>query len=1082
MSSGAPDPHRLAELVRAYLRTTELSQASFAEQAGVSPASVSRLLGRSPASLSPSSLGAMRAAVPAEFAPAPSLDLGPSDGRTLRVFLSSTYHDLAQRREDVMTAVEGFDELKCIAMERWTASTRPSVESCLEAVRACDLYLGVVAYRYGWIPPGQPAGEERSITELEYEEAVRQKKPRLLFLVDESKVRIDPTRDVDDGHWEEGYRRLRAFKDRLRADVMPALFHSNTDLVQKVNQALRAWLEERRPAVVAPAVREFTPDDEALDRYRAAALAEHRYLPTVGFPTTFRVEIELDDLFVPLRAVPLRSGEDPAERILEGARAHADDELPFALAPESLDSAATSLAPTVFSRARDAGRGLVVVTGLPGSGKTSLGRRLTNACLTHDPEPLLGLALPRRHGSDLGERSLVPLFLPLKLVDADQLELPPHEVLARHLPLEPPFAERLLARGSVLLYLDGLDEVAADLRLRVATWCRDLANRLPSSFVVVSARPAGYRDEVRAALEPNAFQVETRPFDRDQSESFIRRWYAAIERASRKSDWEERASHSAADLIARLRRQERAANQLLALTANPLLLTVMCLVHRDKGSYLPEDQVRLYGEASEVLLEHWRRVNTGETSLTAVQSRVALGPVACFLHESERRSATLAELEPVLREPLGRVAPELTPNAFLSLVRDESGILCGHGPDEWGFLHLAFQEYFCAYELRERFRRWGFRERRRAEALLTTLARRFGASWWQQVFRLLFALPDEPHLFDDVLTELIEHRLDDVLDLEPEIEICQREAKGMTLEPFARLVDGQLTQPEADDEDDLVRIAVRRLLYAEAGRALVLEQDRADRIVSAAPLDVAKLVVPFAEKQGLAHARGLRRVLDARIDSESDTPAPRVRVRQASKGGISWVEIPKGVLTRTSEPVDSFWLAQTPITNEQYQRFVEETGHPAPPAWREERWSDPRQPVVTVSWEDANAFCTWAGGVRLPTELEWEYACRAGSEKEYWFGNDEAELEKYAWYRKNSGGVTHPVGQKPPNPWGLFDMLGNVWEWCEDRYTEDDDWRVVRGGSWRYDAWGCRSAYRNHDAPGFRDVDLGFRPALITTG
>jgi formylglycine-generating enzyme required for sulfatase activity len=160
-------------------------------------------------------------------------------------------------------------------------------------------------------------------------------------------------------------------------------------------------------------------------------------------------------------------------------------------------------------------------------------------------------------------------------------------------------------------------------------------------------------------------------------------------------------------------------------------------------------------------------------------------------------------------------------------------------------------------------------------------------------------------------------------------------------------------------------------------------------------------------------------------------------------------------------------------------------------------------PVEQVSWDDAVEFCQKlsalpeekaAGRVyRLPTEAEWEYACRAGTTTAYSFGDDETQLSDYAWYDENSGDTPHAVGGKKANAWGLYDIHGNVWEWCSDWYDGDyyksspvsdpqgpseGSSRVPRGGSWPYSARFCRSAYRDFNSPDYRNLDLGFRLVL----
>lgn len=161
-------------------------------------------------------------------------------------------------------------------------------------------------------------------------------------------------------------------------------------------------------------------------------------------------------------------------------------------------------------------------------------------------------------------------------------------------------------------------------------------------------------------------------------------------------------------------------------------------------------------------------------------------------------------------------------------------------------------------------------------------------------------------------------------------------------------------------------------------------------------------------------------------------------------------------------------------------------------------------PVESVSWIDAVEFCRRLSELpeekaarrvyRLPTEAEWEYACRAGSPGEYAFGDQVELLDEYCWYATNSGGRTHPVGEKKPNAWGLHDMHGNAWEWVADWYEPHSGRaaidptgprrgtdRVYRGGGWQYSAPYCRSANRTATRPDFEGFDflsISFRVAM----
>jgi formylglycine-generating enzyme required for sulfatase activity len=208
-----------------------------------------------------------------------------------------------------------------------------------------------------------------------------------------------------------------------------------------------------------------------------------------------------------------------------------------------------------------------------------------------------------------------------------------------------------------------------------------------------------------------------------------------------------------------------------------------------------------------------------------------------------------------------------------------------------------------------------------------------------------------------------------------------------------------------------------------------------------------------------------------------------------------------------------FAMALTPITRGLYRSLVKD----APFGWRGDK-DDAALPANYVRWDDALRFCNalsersglkpcyrqtdshwadspwacdWAAdGYRLPTEAEWEYACRAGTETPWFWGPDDKKARRYAWFVEDwSTGSVHPVAQKLVNPWGLRDMAGNCWEWCWDRYASPYDpsatddprgpavgqWRVLRGGSFGSEPRDLRSAARARNAPGSRLRYVGFR-------
>ncbi|HEC03522.1 MAG TPA: formylglycine-generating enzyme family protein [Phycisphaerales bacterium] len=253
---------------------------------------------------------------------------------------------------------------------------------------------------------------------------------------------------------------------------------------------------------------------------------------------------------------------------------------------------------------------------------------------------------------------------------------------------------------------------------------------------------------------------------------------------------------------------------------------------------------------------------------------------------------------------------------------------------------------------------------------------------------------------------------------------------------------------------------------------------------------------------------GCRRAEDA--DSKLDVITTESGLEMVAIPG-GWFEMGSNKGGEDESPVHRVWISpflmdRYEVVQEQFKKFqMPDPSH----------FKNPEKPLDQINWTDATMYCnerslaeglgpcydeeTWdckcaASGYRLPTEAEWEYACRAGTNSNDSFGSTVQKLKDNAWFVDNSSKTTQPVGQKQPNPWGLYDMHGNVSEWCNDYYAEDyykqspdrnprgpatGKERILRGGAWNSSADSCRSAYRASD-PSINDTCLasdaiGFR-------
>ncbi len=959
-------------------------------------------------------------------------------------------------------------------MERFEASTHTPVEVCLEKLADCELLVGILAWRYGW----SPEGSSKSITEIEYDAA----RERLMFLAQPTGVRRDE--DMDEGHerWSK-QARLDAFKERIAET--PRYFTDET-LQLAVFESLQAWKRERNKKSRSAKRAKPTLVDPELERHAwnfvARVAQDFEGLVLMGFETKFRTPLRLDDLFVPLNVHWRQRG---AERMAP----RGDDE-EFESRP--------SIVGALSSLASHDQRGLVIL-GHPGSGKTTQLKRILLWLAKRKPE---ALELPAQ---------MLPMFLRLRLATGKEkslLELAKATV-ARGEDEKSPLSgadtallERMHERGNLLWLCDGLDEVADEkIRARVAKLIAAAAAERKSDRFVVSCRFAGYSDDVAAELDPLLRALELSQLDDEQVATLVNNWYSAVEcvvgRAQGRTDAqsEKIAKRHAAELLARLSDGKfRSSTRLAELTQNPLLLTAICLVHRDRGEQggLPKRRADLYDECINVLLELWHRTHNVQVSIAAKDALKVLRPLALWLHsENGRRQASAREMQPIIAPRLKKIRWKGDAARFLETIRDESGLLTGYSTSTFGFVHLGFQEHLAAQELRSQL--VGSSER------LVELAAELHESWWQEVILLFLALEDAP--YGKFLEAALENpHAAEHLDF---LTQCRDEADSSTDQPIEKVL-AALVRARKPSAAQLLALDLAVRWGVEIPPALPEHADeRMRRRLGVLDRSAVFEVQLEPIRMGFSAPAGTVEVGKRRMSTRGEIELVAIA------GGKFWMgstdeEIarlngeyrPHARLFDRESPrhevtLSPFFLAPTPVTNAQYARFLEAAPDEAKPGyWADRRYNQPDQPVVGVSWEDVQRFCEWAG-VQLPTEAQWEYSCRAGTDARYWSGDAEWDLERVGWFDESSGNALQSVGRKSANTFGLHDMHGNVWEWCADWYGKyyqqpqqdptgpaSGSVRVARGGSFGDVADWCRSACRVWWRPSYRRNNLGFRVAL----
>ena len=916
-----------------------------------------------------------------------------------RVFVSSTYIDLIDYRKASENAINDKGQ-KYEGMEYMGARDEEPTKACLNLVKECDLFIGIYAWRYGYIPDDPDV----SITEQEYQYAKKLGIPCLCYFVDEDFPWLP--KFMEKGSAGD---KLKLFKNNISKEHVRENFREPHHLKYNIIRDLGNWIAENRPELTRDALK---PGQDPVKIYYEAIAEKYATLTMIGFKRSFA----MDSIYIPLTV-----HIDPESRFT-----CEQDELSEKLIARSLK--AKDLVNLPYK--------VAVVLGEPGMGKTTM---------------LHYLAL--REGKNTN--NLFPIFV--KLADfcktRESLEsflLSAVENYVTGAAMQEA-ARNEIQEQKALILLDGLDEVSREEYNWVTERIRDFIASHKNCRVIITSRKAGFQSH---EVPYRIFEIDKLPLL--EIENFVNKWF----------DIE-------TDLAGRI-----AANQRIhELAQNPFLLSIICFIF-EKDNNLPRRRLELYKKCAITLLTLYDEKQVPKVNgFTRLLKERVLEDLAYHFFCNKMNEFPYEPLIEQVSQTLADMKRHDNEEEVLLEIRENSGLL-QKSDDNHLFVHRTFYEYYVSCKMR------GDSE----DAVLS----RAPESRWEEPIRLYAAQIESIPEGTQFIKKLWENDRALALRCYPDMD--------RVVEP--ELIKNLLYQANVSERVELVKGLPDQISepvkVVETLRELFRWETNGEVIYWGVQILEEKKDTP-----------GALDIVHKKLDKDAEQ-----RYKEYLEKDM--VSIPAGKFKMGSPDaevddryqdeiqhqvtVNDFYIYSKQVTNLLYEKF-----DPNHRQRRDQYSEEDNQPVIYVNWYEAVMFCRWLD-CRLPTEAEWEYACRAGTTTPFNTGEnlttEQANYNGNYPYRNNPKGKyldkTMLVGSYPPNGWGLYDMHGNVYEWCMDCYGEKNYdeckkkcnvenpvgpetglGRVVRGGCWGSSGQFCRSASRGSYSQDNPSNGIGFRLVFV---